>query len=75
MIRFVNVGNKVLVNADDVLCVCPVSALPKTRMEKATDLSGGTKRSAILTRSNQTLLVDVRFLTLKERLDKAVSAS
>jgi len=73
MIRFLNAGNQVQVNPDDILCICPVSVLPKTRLEKATDLSGGTKRSAILTRSNQTLLVDTRFLTLKERLEKVVS--
>lgn len=74
MVRFVNAGNQVQVNADDVLCFCPASALPETCLDEAIDLSNKTKRSAILTRGGQILLVDVRFLTLKERLDKVVSA-
>lgn len=73
MTQYLNTGNEVFVNVDDILCFCPASALPKARMEKATDMSGGTKRAAILTRSGQTLLVDVRFKTLKERLEKAVA--
>lgn len=69
MNKFVNVGNQVLVNTNDIMCICPISALPSNKLAEAIDLSGGSKRAAVLTSNGNCLLVDIRFSTLKTRMN------
>lgn len=72
MNQFINVGNQVLVNIDDISFICPTSAVPSNKIAESIDVSNGTKRAAVFTKSNECLLVDLRYSTLKARLAEHV---
>lgn len=68
--KYLNVGNQVLLNPRMIEGVCPVASLDEDRLQGAIDFSGGTRRSAVIMNDHQIFLVDARFSTLKERLEQ-----
>ncbi len=66
--RFINVGKDVALNVDEIMFLSPVRSLETKELERATDLSSGTKRSAVICKNGRIYLVDLRLDTLKKRL-------
>lgn len=71
--HFVHLGNQVYIRADEILCLCPISYVSKDIAEKALNLSTGTKRTFIITKSGQHFASSIRYVTLNERLEQALS--
>lgn len=68
--KSVHIGNKVYLNADDILCVCPPDRLPKITLSEALDVAANKPRSAIITRSGTVFLADVSVDTALNRAGK-----
>ena len=71
--EFINVGNQVYINLNEIEAICPATSLSQEKLNKATDLSKGTKRTVIFTRNKDMFFVDLRFDTLRRRLGISLS--
>lgn len=68
MERFINLGMDVRVAADKVVLACRASRLSGKELERAIDVSGGNRRSAIFTSDGCVFLADVSYETLMKRI-------
>lgn len=67
----VHLGKDVYIDATKYSMFMSAKALSPDLLSKATDVSGGTKRSAIIMDSGRIYLTDLSIDTLRARLDKA----
>lgn len=68
--KSIHIGNKVYINAEDIICVCPPDRLPKVILSEALDVAANKARSAVITRTGTVFLADVSVDTLLTRAGK-----
>ncbi len=70
--RFLNAGNNVYINGDEVTAFLPAQSLSEEKAKYAIDVSGGTKRTAVMMKNRDILLVDLRYSTFYQRLQRCL---
>lgn len=68
--KSIHVGNKLYINADEILCACPPDRLPKDILKEAIDVAANKARTAVIMRTGTVYLVDVSLETLLARAGK-----
>lgn len=73
MKKFLQVGNQILIDVDDILSLCPITAVPHSLVSSAVDVSTGSKRTIIFTKSGIHFAVGTRHITLNKRLQQLLA--